>query len=136
MVKSFGIFRLRILLLLIMIIPLGLGTKWYGGPGAVWVNDYAGGLLYEIFWCLFVAFIWPRLFPLLISLSVFLITCMLEVLQLWHPPFMEFIRSYWIGRTLIGTSFSWLDFPHYMAGSVLGWLIIRFIRNRTDSEFS
>lgn len=48
-------------------------------------------------------------------------TCILEFLQLWHPPFLELIRSYLIGRLLIGTSFSWWDFPHYLVGCLIGW---------------
>lgn len=30
-----------------------------------------------------------------------------------------------LGRTLIGTTFSLWDFPHYVLGCVLGWLWLR-----------
>ncbi|ODS34777.1 MAG: hypothetical protein SCARUB_00037 [Candidatus Scalindua rubra] len=48
-----------------------------------------------------------------VASSVLGITCFLEFLQLWHPPFLESIRSTFIGSVLIGTTFTWWDFPHY-----------------------
>jgi hypothetical protein len=65
-----------------------------------------------------------------IPLWVFVITCALEVLQLWHPKFLETIRSYFIGAALIGTTFSWWDFPHYAIGCYLGWLWIIWLNER------
>jgi hypothetical protein len=44
--------------------------------------------------------------------------------QLLDKPFLEIIRSNFIGQTIIGNSFSWSDFPYYIVGSVLGYLII------------
>ena len=52
--------RFRVLLSLLFMLPLGFASKFYRGPGAWWFNDYAGGLLYEVFWCLAAAFVWPR----------------------------------------------------------------------------
>jgi hypothetical protein len=58
---------------------------------------------------------------------VFIITSALEVLQLWHPKFLEMIRSSFIGSALIGTTFSWLDFPHYAMGCFIGWQWLRWL---------
>ena len=57
-----------------------------------------------------------------IVIFVFIITCCLETLQLWHPEFLEVIRSNFIGVTILGNSFNWLDFPYYFIGSLLGYL--------------
>lgn len=117
--------RLQIALFLAIITPLGLLSKLYAGPGHQWCNHYAGGLIYEIFWCL--CFFW--LFPTrkavsLIPFGVFGVTCVLEVLQLWQTPTLQ-IRSTLVGRLLLGTTFSWWDFPHYFFGCVLNWLWLR-----------
>ena len=48
----------------------------------------------------------------------------LVCLQLWHPLFLEVIRSTFTGSTLIGTTFVWLDFTHYVIGCYAGWFII------------
>jgi hypothetical protein len=109
---------------LLLIIPLGLASKFYGGPAANWVNNALSGAFYEIFWCLFV-FLWaPRSRPLRIAVLVLSITCALEFLQLWHPPLLEAVRRNFFGRALIGSDFAWGDFPYYFLGSGVGWLWI------------
>ncbi len=113
------------LLWLSVITVLGFVSKFYRGPGAWWFNNYAGGLLYEIFWCLIGTFFFPRVKPFWIVLWVFGITCSLEFLQLWHPPFLEAIRSTFIGQTLIGTTFSGWDFLYYLIGCGIGWLWLK-----------
>ena len=110
------------ILSLLILTPIGFYSKFYHGPAFFWVNNSLGGALYEIFWCLFFLLIFPKAKPAIIATTVFTVTCVLEFMQLWHPPFLEFIRRYFIGRTLIGTSFTWSDFPYYAIGSAVGWL--------------
>jgi len=109
---------------LLFITLLGFYTKIYSGPGASWVNNSLGGVFYEIFWCLLVFLLMENARALVIATSVFIVTCILEVLQLWHPEFLEFIRSYFIGRTVLGTSFNLYDFIYYFIGSGIGYLIL------------
>ncbi len=112
------------LILLLLITPIGFYTKIYSGPGTSWVNDSLGGVFYEIFWCLLVFLFVVKAKAWVIATSVFIVTCFLELLQLWHPEFLEIIRSYFIGRTLLGTSFSLYDFIYYFIGSGIGYLIL------------
>jgi hypothetical protein len=123
-------YRLKIFFILAVLIPLGFLTKLYSGPGEIWVNHSAGGILYEIFWCLVIALIIPNVKPVRLALIVFTVTSVLECLQLWHPVFLEMLRKPLIGRTLLGTSFSWLDFPHYATGSVLGGMIVKRLKEQ------
>jgi len=111
-------------ILLLIITPLGFYTKFYSGPAASWVNDSLGGVFYEIFWCLLVFLFFVNTKAWVIAASVFTVTSFLEVLQLWHPEFLEFIRSYFIGRTFLGTSFNLYDFIYYFIGSGIGYLIL------------
>jgi len=122
--KIMGRKSILLILLLIIITPIGFLTKFYQGPAQAWVSDSLGGVFYEIFWCLVVAFIWPAGNPLKIALGVFVITCTLEFLQLWHPAFLEYLRNSFIGRTILGNSFNWMDFPYYVVGSLLGYLLL------------
>ena len=127
--SRWGRTRLWTLLSLLAVTPLGFALKLYTGPGRAWANNYAAGVLYEIFWCLLLFLIRPRR-PILspskdagrIALVVLIATCILEFLQLWHPAPLEAIRATFLGRTLLGTTFSWWDFPHYLLGCGLGWL--------------
>ena len=124
--------RLLTLLMLIIVVPIGFFTKFYSGPAQVWINNSVGGLLYEIFWCLVLYLLFPQTQPFLLASIVFISTCFLEFLQLWHPPFLEILRGDFIGRTILGNTFNWMDFPHYFAGSFLGYFVLKFISGTTE----
>ena len=128
---SIGSFLLRrrwILLSLCILTPLGFAFKAYNGPGRLWFNDYGAGVVYEVFWCLVAFFFWPRrAYITKIAAAVFVATCALEVLQLWRPWFLQAIRATYLGSVILGTTFVWWDFPHYLLGCLIGWLWMRGI---------
>jgi hypothetical protein len=121
--------RCRTVISLLIVVPLGFYSKFYAGPAAQWVNDSLSGVWYEIFWCLLVFLFLPEGKAWLIATVVLLATCALEWLQLWHPPFLEYLRSSFIGRTVLGTSFAWSDFPYYVLGCWIGWLWMRWLQS-------
>ena len=111
-----------------IIIPLGFYSKFYSGPAEVWVNNSLGGILYVIFWSLFASLFFARIRVWKIAAIILVVTCLLEILQLWHPPFLEVIRSTFIGVTLIGNSFSWLYLVHYVIGFFLSFTLLNVLR--------
>jgi hypothetical protein len=123
---SFLLKRKWVLLSLCIVTPTGFLFKNYSGPATWWFNNYGAGLLYEIFWCLVVFFFLPnKKHTTHIAVSVFVVTCLLEILQLCQPPFLQQLRSTFLGAALLGTTFVWWDFPHYLLGCLLGWLWMR-----------
>lgn len=122
--KIFSKRKLTIFVLL-AVVPIGFYTKFYSGPFSAWVNDSLGGLFYIIFWSLLLYLLFAKVKPIRIVTIVFIITCALEFLQLWHPNFLEIIRSNFLGQTILGSSFSWFDFPHYLVGSIISFFIIK-----------
>lgn len=116
--------RIWTLVSIAIIVPIGFYTKFYSGPAAHWVNDSLGGVFYVVFWCLLVFFFYQKGNPLHIAVTVLFITCILEFLQLWHPPFLEGMRGFFIGGVILGTTFSWWDFPYYFVGASIGWFWI------------
>ena len=116
------------LLAIILIVPLGLYTKIYNGPAFNWVNNSLGGVLYVIFWSLLFSLLAAGAKSWKIVGLVFLGTCAIEFLQLWHPPFLETIRSTFIGATLFGNSFSWLDMAHYIIGALASLGLLKILR--------
>lgn len=115
--------QINIITSLLIVIGMGFFFKFYNGFGRQWLNNYGAAIFYEIFWCLFAfLFIKGRKAVSQIPLWVFVVTCILEFLQLWHPPLLEQMRSTLVGRLLLGSTFSWWDFPHYAIGCILGWL--------------
>jgi len=119
------------LISILIIVPLGFYSKFYSGQATNWVNDSLGGVLYVIFWCLFAFLFLSNTKPWKIATAVFAITCFLEFLQLWHPSFLEFLRSNFIGRTILGTSFTWSDFPYYLVGGGIGWLWMKSLQKHS-----
>jgi len=125
--------RIVTLLSILIITSLGFASKFYAVPGAKWFNNSLGGLLYEVFWYFIISFILIKVKPWKIALSVFMITCILEFLQLWNAMFLEVIRSTFISRTIIGTTFVPSDFIYFAIGSIIGWILLEKIRESTNS---
>lgn len=122
-----------ILISLIALIPIGLASKFYKGPFDVWLNNSVGGVFYEMFWVLLVVLINPILSPGWVAFWVFIVTSILEFAQLWKPPFLEVIRTTLLGRLLLGTTFSWWDFPYYIIGCGLAGLGLKHLKSSLKS---
>lgn len=122
---------------LLLNIVLGFFFKKYTGIAHQWFNNNGAAVFYEIFWCLF-AFWWWRSAKAInqIPIYVFISTCILEFLQLWHPPFLVAIRATLLGKWVLGSTFSWWDFPHYFLGCVLGWLWLRQLQRISYAKSS
>ena len=121
------------IIFIIFLMPIGLYTKFYTGIASTWVNNSLGGVIYVIFWSLFLSIIFQKAKPLKIVVIVFLITTIIEIMQLWHPIFLEIIRDNFFGRALFGTSFSYLDIAHYLIGLVLSFWLIKILRKMDGS---
>jgi hypothetical protein len=112
---------------LIIIVPVGFYSKIYSGAFNEWINNSLGGFFYVIFWCLVVRLFSGYRNSFYISVIVLTVTCLLEFLQLWHPSFLEWLRSCFIGQTILGTTFNWYDFIYYILGAISAKFIIDII---------
>ena len=119
----------------IVVAVFGLAAKLYPGPGRWWVNNFGpASVAYVVFFMLAAFLVVPRRSAVTrIAVGVLLVTCALEFLQLWHPAWLQAIRSTFLGASLLGTSFSWWDFPAYVVGAVVGWLFLRRIVSGPES---
>ncbi|MGK7947106.1 MAG: DUF2809 domain-containing protein [Microcystaceae cyanobacterium] len=120
--------QLFILISLLFLTLIGIASKFYQGWGERWINDRLVGIWYELFWCV-LFFLWfpSRKNQYRIPIIVFIVTCLVEFLQLWHPPLLVYFRSYLIGKFLLGTTFSWGDFLYYAIGCFFGWIFLRLL---------
>lgn len=87
-----------------------------------------GGVFYVIFWCLAVSLVWRAATSRWIAAGVVGVTCGLEFLQLWHPPFLQALRRHFLGGTILGTTFVWSDFPYYFLGGAVAWAWMALVR--------
>ena len=115
--------------------PAGFGCKFYSGPGKWWFNNFAVGILYEIFWMVPFFFCYPvKRAVNRISLWAFAATCILAALHLYQDPWiLKAIRPAIIGRTLMGAAFDRRGFTPYALGCLFGWLWIQYILEETGS---
>ncbi len=118
-------YRIALLISIVFIVPFGYVVRGSQGLGLPWLHDLLGSVAYEIFWILLVAFLYPKASPKWTAIGVCLATCGVEFLQLWQPPFLQAVRSTLLGRLVLGTTFTWLDFISYFVGSFAGWLWLR-----------
>ena len=119
----------RRFILLAVLALLVVGGYWlrFNAPiGPEW-RDYSGGVAYVVFWILAYTFLKPTAPALPVSLIVLFLTCCLEFLQQWHPPWLEAIRRTLPGRLVLGTTFSWSDFPPYFVGAFIGFAAMRVL---------
>lgn len=105
--------------------------RYYRGSPEHMFRFYAPDILYVMFWSLVFFFIWPGKTNIIrIPLIVLAITCVLEVLQLWQPPFLQKIRSTLIGAAILGREFIWQQFPWYILGSALSILLLAILADK------
>src|SRR5919202_1409546 len=123
-------YRLALLISILIIIPLGYVVRLYGFAPE-WFNDLFGSVAYEIFWILLVALLFPQSSSFWTAVGVCLATCVIEFLQLWHPPLLEAMRATLPGRLVLGNNFAWSDFLSYFIGSFLGWVWMQALRQWT-----
>lgn len=97
-----------------------------------YIRDPAGGIAYEMLWILVVIFIYPRADRRLTAIWVCAVTCAIEFLQLYQPPWLQAIRATLPGRLLLGSTFLWSDLPVYSIGSYIGWLWVRMLDRLGD----
>ena len=126
-----------IIIYILIVIAMGFFFKYYSGIGHQWLNNYGAAIFYELFWCLFAfGFFISKKAVIQIPIWVFILTCIIEFLQLWHPPLLEAIRATLIGKLLLGTTFAWWDFPHYLLGSIFGWLWLEKLQKIDNAKKS
>ncbi len=73
-------YRVVLCVVLVGVVLLGFASKPYQGLEAGWVNNYAGGFLYEVFWILLITLIWPQVSSGWLAWNVLLVTVALEFL--------------------------------------------------------
>lgn len=124
----------KTVVLIILVAALGVLAKLYPTEEAMWVCNHLAGTFYVVELALILHLIFPDHMAFLLAMAAFLITSLVEFLQIWHPGFLESFRASFIGHTILGSTFSWLDFPWYLGGALIGWGLLQWVRPRQDPE--
>lgn len=121
--------RFKAVMAIPVTVAFGLACKVYSGSGANFINNFGpASIAYVILIMLILFLILPeRDLVIPIALTAFLVTCVIEFLQLWHPNWLTALRKTLLGRLMLGTTFSVLDFPAYLVGAIIGSLLLKRI---------
>lgn len=111
--------RWLLLPLLLLLPPLGLGSR----SGAAWlpsfVAAYAGDTLWAAMAYLSLVFLLPRLRILPAAAVALAFSFLVEFSQLYHAPWLDMLRSSRLGALLLGRGFLWSDLVCYSVGVAL-----------------
>jgi hypothetical protein len=122
--------RIILLICLILLIPLGLATKSWHGPGEILVHNHLGGMFYAMFFTILPVTVFPELSTAGAAGSALLFCTGIEFLQKVHNPFLDSVRDTFLGAVLLGSDFSYADFIFYATGCLLGALLLIMVKRR------
>lgn len=107
----------------------GLPTRIIPNNHPFWYTTYAGDFIWAtmIFFLYRLFFRWETLPAFLITLAT---TYIIEITQLFHPAWLDYLRTYKLIGLVIGYSFLWSDIAAYTAGISLGAIIDKTILHR------
>ena len=123
--------RTRYFSFLILTIIAGVASRAFPSVLPSALGKYPGDALWTIavylIWCILL----PGASPLKITGLALVISYADEIMQLYHAPWIDGIRSTYLGHIILGSSFAWADIVAYTAGGLLAftteWLILKTI---------
>jgi glycopeptide antibiotics resistance protein len=118
--------RVIYFILYLLVIPVGLATRKFPSYFPGFVADFGGDVLWStMFFFLFRAF-QPKASLLRIAVYTFAFSLSIELSQLYHAQWIDSLRTSFLGRMLLGSTFLWSDIGCYLTGTIIGWLIALF----------
>jgi hypothetical protein len=116
------------IVLILLTVALGLGSRRYATSLPRFVAAYAGDTLWATAAFLGFGLLLPRASTWRVALLAMSLSVLVEVGQLYHAPWIDSIRRTTVGGLILGHGFVWSDLPCYTAGAALGILIERIGR--------
>lgn len=112
---------------LVAVVLAGYYLRYYHGPLQSWVHRLSGGLLFVCFWSFLLFLFLPSLRSKAVAVTVCAIACAVELSLLIHQPLVTYVRGAFIGRSLVGPPFAWIDLAAYLAGGLIAYAGLRWI---------
>lgn len=114
--------RLLYFIAILVVIVAGLASRRYPWLFPEYMGKYPGDAL----WALMVFLGWGIVFPAISTrrLAVYALATSFvdEFSQLYHAPWIDSIRSTFLGHIILGSGFMWFDFAAYAIGILIGVL--------------
>jgi hypothetical protein len=114
--------RIIYFILIIIVITLGLSSRYYSKLFPGWVELYVGDTLWALNVFLMLGFIFREKSSLWIAIVAISFSFLIEISQLYHAPWIDCIRAYKLGGVILGFGFLWSDLICYVVGISLGYI--------------
>lgn len=122
--------RLWYAVAILVVIAAGLASRRYPWLFPGFMSKYPGDAL----WALMVFLGWGIIFPGVstrkIAVYALATSFVDECSQLYHAPWIDSIRSTFLGHIILGSGFMWFDFAAYAIGVFIGVFGERALRSR------
>jgi len=108
--------------LIILIIPLGLATRWKQQYFPALIDEYGGDVFAAT--CIFFGcrFLFPKWSLQRVACLGYVVSVLDELQQLYQAPWAVKFRDITVVGIFLGHGFLWSDIVCYAVGVLLGWL--------------
>lgn len=113
--------RLIYFILIVFVIFLGLLSRT--AYLQTFLGTYAGDALWALMVYIIIGFLFTRLKPKYVALFALAFSYTIEISQLYHAPWIDYIRNTTSGGLVFGFGFLWSDLVCYTVGIFIGLLI-------------
>ena len=107
---------------------MGLASRRFPGLFPAFFGKYPGDALWTLMVFLGWGMVLPRASSLRVTLYALATSCLTELSQLYHAPWIDGIRGATLGHLVLGTTFSLADLAAYTVGAVGGGLAETAVR--------
>ena len=118
------------LLFVVFLIFIGLISKSNLFPQNGFISNYAGGIIYVVFFIVLSSLFFTETSPIKISVIVLVITSLIEFTQLIQNEVLIGIRDIKLIRALIGSTFNPFDFLFYLFGMIIGCSVLMILKSK------
>jgi hypothetical protein len=122
--------RVTYFLFLIIVILLGLGSRYFANVMSGWVHLYLGDVLWALMVFILVALVFKVQTSIRVACIALTFSFGIEISQLYHAPWIDSIRNTHLGGLVLGYGFLWSDLVCYTLGVTFGYLVEKLYWNK------
>jgi len=119
-------------LIMVVITAFGLPARIIQDQLPVWYVQYFGDYLWAMLLFFGFALALQNMSTFKVAITTLLFTYSIEVSQLFHPQWLDYLRSFKLFAYVLGYTFLWSDIAAYTLGIFTGVLVECFLIRNTS----
>jgi hypothetical protein len=123
------------LLIMVVITALGFPARTIPDQLPSWYVQYFGDYLWAMLLFFGFALMLQNMGTFKVGIATLLFTYSIEISELFHPPWLEYLRSIKLFALVLGYTFLWTDIVAYTLGISTGALIEYFLLRNISFGF-